>query len=279
MRLAAVVILTALIHLVSTLAYSVRLSGVRTGRLAIATSLFSIVSLTAQTANTIQGPLLTKMVERLIYQFNGTPEYPAQAAALAGTFRVVLWFATVGTLAGVLLTPTFVNLFTRTIYAFEQAGSIFAMTRKLISLGKISRATASLRPPRPQMVAEAIRMGRDDPERRIPPWLLALNAGIVALFTTGVLSSIYAGVLIPELRTTASSLSAIINGAGTILLAMVVDPTTAVITDQAMRGDRPEGDVKAMVAWLVISRVAGTVLAQALFYPGAWLIAHAARIV
>ena len=45
------------------------------------------------------------------------------------------------------------------------------------------------------------------------------------------------------------------------------------ITDQALRGKRPYGDVKALVVLLITSKVVGTLLGQVLFLPAAQLIA------
>lgn len=264
--------LTAVVHLVTTLAGSVRLAGVRTGRLATAVALFSVVSIASQTANTIQAPFLTKMAEELITAYHGTAAWPAQVAAMNLQFRWVLGAAVLGTLAGLLLTPTFVNIFTRTIMRFEREGSVPRLMLAAARPSATRALAASLAWPHSGLFTEARRA-------RIPKRLLLLNVAIVAAFTTGVVSSIWAGVMAPELRGTASNLSGIVNGMGTILLALIVDPAAALIADQALRGDRPEADVKALTVWLVLTRLAGTALAQFIFIPGAWLIAQAARFI
>ncbi|MGC7880221.1 lipid II flippase family protein [Desulforudis sp. 1190] len=92
----------------------------------------------------------------------------------------------------------------------------------------------------------------------------------------GVLSALYAGALFPEFRGTAILLSGIVNGIATVLIATVVDPTAARITDQAARGARPEKDVQIMVAYLTGTRFLGTIFAQALLLPAAELIKAAA---
>ena len=54
------------------------------------------------------------------------------------------------------------------------------------------------------------------------------------------------------------------------LLTLMVDPTCAFITDQAVKGKRPEGDVRAMVFYIIMGRVVGTlILSQLLFLPAA----------
>ena len=57
-----------------------------------------------------------------------------------------------------------------------------------------------------------------------------------------------------------------INGLATILLTLFIDPKSAVITDQAMRGDRPYEDVKVLVILLIASKLIGTMLGQVLSY-------------
>ncbi len=56
-------LLTFVIHLVGTLAYSVRIAGVRTRRIAVSFALFNILVLVSRTSNSFQGPTLAKRVE------------------------------------------------------------------------------------------------------------------------------------------------------------------------------------------------------------------------
>ena len=58
-----VLILTFLINLITTLSYSVRIVGIRTGRIAISFALFNILVLVSRTANGFQTPLLAKTLE------------------------------------------------------------------------------------------------------------------------------------------------------------------------------------------------------------------------
>ncbi|WP_419392962.1 lipid II flippase family protein [Cytobacillus praedii] len=64
-----------------------------------------------------------------------------------------------------------------------------------------------------------------------------------------------------------------INGVATILLTLLVDPQSAIITDQALRKKRPYGDVKALVVMLIGTKLLGTLIGQILIYPAAILIA------
>jgi len=51
--------LVALINVVSTLSYAVRIAGVRTGRIAFALSLFNLLVLFSRSSNAILAPLLS----------------------------------------------------------------------------------------------------------------------------------------------------------------------------------------------------------------------------
>jgi hypothetical protein len=112
----------------------------------------------------------------------------------------------------------------------------------------------------------------------IPKTFLFLNIIVTGVYTTGVLSAIYAGALFPGFRSTATLLSAVVNGVATILSATVVEPTAAAITDQALREERGDEDVKQMVLYLTLTRILGTVFAQVIFLPSAYLVKYVAAL-
>ena len=109
--------------------------------------------------------------------------------------------------------------------------------------------------------------------------VLAGNALAQALLLVGVVASLYAGYLFPEYRVTASQLSAVVNGFATILLFVLIDPQLSVMTDDVVAGKVSEPMFRRTIVWLSLSRVAGTLLAQALFLPAAWLVVYAAGVV
>ena len=55
-------VLTFVIHLVDTLAYSVRLNSVKSGQMALSFSLFNLFVLVSRTANTFQAPLIGSII-------------------------------------------------------------------------------------------------------------------------------------------------------------------------------------------------------------------------
>ncbi|WP_041282953.1 lipid II flippase Amj family protein [Desulfofundulus kuznetsovii] len=281
-RVLLIAVLTAIIHLTDTLVYAVRLSGVTTRRLATAFSLFQIISLLASTANLIQAPLLSSVVEKTINtglkiasgSLLESPLYHHQLTQLSMDIRLVIFSATVGTVVGVLLTPAFNYVFTRVIFLFEEAGSIPRLIVILLSPHLLVRILRK----RPGYLS-ALRASLPGRPKNIPLAFLIANTMVIGIWTTGVLSALYAGALLPEYRSTASLLSGVVNGMATILSAMIVDPTAAMITDQALRGTRDQRDVRQMVYYLCLTRVLGTILAQAFFLPAAYLIKDVALII
>lgn len=267
-----VFVLTGVIHMINTLAYAVRLSGVKTKRLAIALSLFNIIFITSQTANSIQGPLFNGYIETAIQKAQKSGTLAELPSIIGWDIRTVLLAATIGTIVGSLLIPSFVRIFTKAILLFEQVGSVPKLILMLFSPKKLAKIVKEVSVPSTEVVREGIRKG-------IPRKVLLLNIIITGVYTTGVLSSIMAGVMIPAFRSTAVQLANLINGVATVLLATIVDPITASITDQAIRGVRSEEDVKNMTMYLAFSRIAGTLFAQVIFIPAAYAVIEITKII
>ena len=279
-RLLVVIFFTMVIHWFNTVNYSVRLAGVRTQRLALAFSLWNVLWLISSTANTIQAPLMGKIVDENIHklpnldynQLATMPLYHQTLEILNSEFRLVLLAALVGTILGSMSIPSFVRIFTKGILAFEQAGSIPRLVKMLFSPVKIKGLAKDISLPRAKVIGEVGKKG-------IPKRLIVLNTLTTGIFTTGVLSAMFAGAINPDLRATAVTLSSIVNGAAQILSATLVDPKVASIVDQALRGIRSEDDVKNLTMYLAFSRIAGALLAQVFFVPAAWIIVYVARII
>lgn len=282
--LLVVAVLTAIIHMINTSIYAVRLAGVRTNRLAMALSLFNVLFLIASTSNLIQAPLMSTIVEKAINAglecgTNGNllanPFYQAQLAGLNTQIRFVILASSIGTILGGLLIPTFVTIFVRGIMLLEDIGSIPRIfLRMVLSPWSLFRLAKKIKLPRPGRFRDSLR----EP-LRIPVYFLVANIIITGIWATGVLSALYAAALIPHFRSTATLTSGIVNGVAAVLAATVVDPTAAVITDQAMRGERYDSDVRQMAIYLAITRFLGTLLAQLIFVPGAWIIVFVVKLI
>jgi len=258
-------ILTGIIHLAETAAASMRLAGVRTKQVATSLSFVNATLLVTRTSNMIQAPFLGGMVDAAI--LHGNP------MSLVTNFRWVIFAAFIGNSIGAILTPFFVAVFTKAIQRFEKVGSVPRLIGAAFIPRNFKAILKRLRLPERESLLNLSLKG-------IPQTFLWVNLILVSIYAIGVLSSLYAGALVPEFRITASQLSAIVNGIATILLVTLVDPTCAYITDQAVRGKRKESDVRAMVFYIIMGRVAGTlILSQLLFLPSAEYIKSATLLV
>jgi hypothetical protein len=108
--------------------------------------------------------------------------------------------------------------------------------------------------------------------------LLIANTLLTAVYAVGVVAATYASILNPGTARTAILLSAVVNGFGTIAMAFIVDPRSASVVDRAVRGERTLDDVKALIFWLAVTAIVGTLLSQLLLTPAAWLIGAVAHL-
>ena len=262
-QLAVICALTFVIHLIGTLAYAVRIAGVRTGRIAVSFALFNILVLVSRTSNSFQGPFLAKRIEGALGR--------DVAHGLLGDFRWILLSASLATLAGALLIPTFQRLFSRAVLHFQEHRSLPKLLMHGFFKGGLSqlRNVASM-PSR----ANVTQMGKG---HGISRTMLAMNVLAVALWTIGVFAALYAGYLDPALRVTASQLSSVVNGVATILMFAFIDPHMSMMTDDVVDGRTSQSQFRRAVVWLVGTRLAGTLLAQVLLVPAAMAIAAVAR--
>jgi hypothetical protein len=257
--------LTFVIHLIGTLAYSVRIAGVRTRRIAVSFALFSILVLVSRTSNTFLGPFLAKRVENSLSA--------SHAAGLLADFRWLLVSASVATVIGALLIPTFQRVFCRAVLHFQAHRSVPKLILHAFFKGGMSYMADAASVPAAKNLT-AVHSGHG-----VSRSMTAMNIAATALWTVGVFASLYASVLDPEVRVTSSTLSSIINGGATILMAVFIDPHMSGMTDDVVEGKVSESQFRKAIVWLIGSRLAGTLLAQVLLVPAALVIAHVARLI
>jgi hypothetical protein len=262
-NLALIFALTFIIHLIGTLAYAVRIAGVRTRRIAVSFALFNILVLVSRVSNTFQGPFMAKRVEEGLLQ-------PASHSLIAD-FRWLLLSATLATVVGAFLIPTFQRLFSRAVHDFQSHRSVPRLLLHICFRGGLAQIRDSVALPAPGNVSALGKQGG------ISAVTAVLNVVAVALWTVGVFAALYAGSLNPALRVTSSNLSAIVNGVATILLFVVIDPQLSVMTDDVVEGRVSESVFRRTIVWLVASRFAGTLLAQVLLVPAANIIVFVAE--
>ncbi len=258
-----VLFLTFIIHLISTLSYSVRIVGTRTRKIAISFALFNIMVLISRTSNSFQAPLLAKWVENNI-NLNINP----------GTYeiRLILFVATLATIFGAFLIPTFQRILSKAVMNF----SVHKSMPKLILHSFTKTGIKQLRKEISIPNRENLSINS---KAKFPLKIFIFNILAVAILSVGVLSSLYAGFITPELRTTASSLSAIVNGFATILMFVIIDPYLSILTDEVVEGKFAESEFRRTIRYMVFARVIGTILAQLLLVPFAHFIALVAEII
>ena len=262
-QIVLVLLFTFVIHLISTLSYSVRIVGTRTRKIAVSFALFNIMVLISRTSNSFQAPLLAKWVENNI-NLNIDPG--------AFEIRLVLLTTSIATIFGAFLIPTFQRILSKAVLSF----SIHKSMPKLILHGFTKTGIR-------QLINEISVPSKENltvhAKAKFPLKIFIFNIFAVAILTVGVLSALYAGFITPELRTTASSLSAIVNGFATILMFIIIDPYLSILTDEVIEGKYSESSFRETIRYMVLARLIGTVVAQFLLVPFAHFIALVAEII
>lgn len=255
--------LTFVIHLIGTLAYSVRIAGVRTRRIAISFSMFNILILISRISNTFQGPLLAGRVEGNIH---------TQQHNMLNDFHWLLVSASLATIVGAMMIPSCQRFFSRAVVHFQTHRSLPKLFLHCLKREKLKQINEIVCLPKLNNVT-GLKMSKG-----ITSKILIMNVVAVALWTIGVFASLYAGYLDPEVRMTSSNLSSIINGVSTIMMFVFIDPHLSVMTDDVVQNKMTESEFRKAIVWLVGSRLAGTILAQALIVPAANIIVVVAQV-
>ena len=254
-------------------AYAARYAGVVTGRIATAISLFSLLVTASRLASLFLTPSLGFLADSIAnVALKARPV--AVPAALAAQFdvqmRLIVASGTLGIALGAFLLPVFLTLFTRGIKSFERHGSIPQALARLLDPRVVIAVVRTTTLP-PLAVLRTVHMAP------IPRQLLVFNTVLMGVYAVGVVAAYYASILVLDARTTASGLSGLVNGVGTVAFSLFVDPTSAYIVDQTVRGERPRTDVRAMIVWLIVTAFVGTILAQLILFPAAEYIATVAH--
>ncbi len=256
-----VAFLNFIISLIGTLVYSVRIVGVRTGKIAISSALFNALALISRTSNTLQLPLLTKHVEQSVKSNNLLHEF--------NFILLIIFFATV---IGAFLIPTFQRLFSKAVESFSMEKSIFRLIIHSFSKSGIAYLKSSITIPDRENV-------KGFSFKKMPVKILIFNMMTMALLTVAAFAPIYAGSIEPDLRSTCITLSSVVTSIATILLTLFIDPYLSVLTDDVIEGKYGEADFRSCVFGLVGSKVVGTALSFVLLIPAAYAIVFIARII
>lgn len=255
-----VLVLNFIIAIIGTLAYSVRLVGVRTGKIAITFAVFNILSLVSRTALTFQAPLLTKFVE------NSTG-----GSDVLNLFKLIIIVSGIATLVGAFLIPTFQRLFYKGVIRFSIDKSIPKLIMHSFSKAGVHYMRDCISIPVKESVTK-INF------KKLPLKIIIYNIIAVSILTVGALAPIYAGTIVPELRATCITLSSVINGFATILMSIFIDPQLSIMTDDVIDGKCPEEDFRSCVIAMIGSKTIGTFAALPLLIPASYIIVLVAKI-
>ncbi|MDX8365725.1 lipid II flippase family protein [Cytobacillus sp. IB215665] len=250
-----IIFFTIVIHSVETLSYSIRLGGVRLRKLAVSLSLTGVVLLVARTSNMFHVVLLGGIIDQA--KVNTSID-------IIPILRLVLLSATIGTFIAILLFPTMTRLSVKIIKRFEIEGSVIRLF-STTNIQKLKHTDKYVKYPRFQML-HRLRIGG------IPKRILLTNMIVTAIYTSGVLASLYASLLNDETSTASLMTTGVINGFATILLTIFLDPQVALLTEKSMLHPKGADKMAETYGWLMISRLFGTILAQLFLIPSAYMI-------
>jgi hypothetical protein len=263
-QLIAAMLLNCVVQAVSIAAYAARLAGARSGRVGTAMSLYNLFVTASRFASMLYTPMLGALSDHA--QHGGT------GADFLSQLRWIVFAGTAGAVIGTFALPAFVGLYLRGIGAFERTGNVLK---------------ALLRALRPKTMAGVLREivtgGQPNTFRfslaHVPLDVLVFNTLVSSVYSIGIVSAVYASVLNADAARTALLSSGLVNGVAVIAYNVVVDPASAYMTDQTVRGERTLDDVRALVTSLSLTAILGFLLSQLFLLPAAFAIGIAAHAI
>lgn len=260
-KIIVIYILTLIANTVDVLSYCICIVGVRTKKLAVSNALFQAVMTISRVAVFLQAPLLGSIADRAIITGN--------ISQVEMIFRNVIFMVSIGSLMGGVLTPYFIVIFSLLTNYFEKVGTIPKMISSIfLNFKKISKRKINL---------DIYKNVKPISFKDMPRGLIVMNSLAISVYSVGLLSSIYAGVLDPDFTITANQLSGIVVGGAAALFMLFIDPMVAVITDQTLHGKMSAEYIESLVFFLVIGDFLGTIVSQIIFIPLAHIILFIAK--
>jgi len=227
-----------------TLAYGVRTAGVLTRKLAMSLSLFNTLVVVSRFGNMLQSAVLGTLPDQV-----GKGLFTADDVEQG--LRICMYFILGGVVAGAVLMPTFIRLFSRGLEVLEKRGT--AMGTLVYGITHAWRLPNYLALP-----GTHIREYLDI--KRIRWDFLMWNVFVTCFYSIGLMSTFLAAARDLSLNSTSNNLSGMVNGIASVLLFVVVDPPSAIIIDQCIHGKRPISDAKVLNVYLVLTRFIGVAI-------------------
>lgn len=107
--------LLLIITMVETLAYATRISGARVKLIATALSLFSTLVIVSRFSTMIEQPLTAKLIAE-------APDIN-KLSFIEEQYRILIGVTSIGVLFGILLFPTFINIFHEPLFNYLMNGA------------------------------------------------------------------------------------------------------------------------------------------------------------
>src|SRR5579863_577623 len=234
-KLIGAMLITFVVQGVTIGAYAARLAGVQTKRIATSISLFNLFVTTGRLANLFVIFFMGPLSDQAGNAVRDLKASPAAAAVWQSVFeeqlRLIILAGTLVMVVFSLFLPMFTYLFRRGVHSFEARGSVPHSLARLLSPRVMADVLKSERLPSLQDL-------RKFDWRSLPKRLLIFNTVVMCVYAIGVQAAYLASVLDINVARTSIGLSGVINGVGTIAFTLFVDPTSAIITDQAIHGKR-----------------------------------------
>jgi len=256
-------IFNAIVMLKASTTYSSRISAVITKNVATAIAIYNFFFLITRIAQQIFAPMIGTMVDTAVKTSNLT--------SLEYQFRWLIGGSTIGAVLGFLLLPTFVEIYNKAIKGMQKYGSLTKLLiQSVISPAIWKKAFVCLK--LPGFLGVTLK-----DINYIPKNFIFANIIVIAFHTVGVMAATYASASYPDSRGV-TLLSSVINGIATILLSILVDPATALITDNSIEGKRPFKHIKITAVFLSIGTIIGTIISQFIFIPSTEFIKFCASL-
>jgi hypothetical protein len=255
------------VAIIGSLAYVARYVGVELRKPNTAGSVFNIALLLSRVAITLQVPLILKYIEVDINagRLSNSPSYVLVYAAMG--------LGILGTAGALLLFSFVASILRSAVSIYVETHSLLAVLRRSIGviLDRRLGNYASYR------ITKGTLLGETD-SRGMPKALLFTLMLTTAVNSAAMYSSMTAGLLVPEFRTTALSLSVLFNAFATFALMFFVDPRIGLYTDHALTGEVNLEFYKRLTFYTMLAVLLGSVLAIPLVIPFARIIAAVAPL-
>lgn len=253
--------MASFVSMCTSLQVATRPAAVETGHVTTSLTLGQLVFIVTRFGNMFYLPLLGNYVDQATRTGN--------TDLLMDQVRWVIVASASGAMIAFLLLPSFVKLCAHGVRSIYLRGVPRAGLNLLRSRRAWGKVLGSLR--RPSLLGTTL-FDREG----VPLKFILANVAASAIWTVGALAAITVSGLRPEFKQTALLLSGLVNSFAAIMFSVWVDPQAAVITDQAVRGDRPKRHVTITAIQLVLGNFLGGLLGLLVLDPAVSLISQGA---